>query len=114
MIDGLWSIQNLSKELNTSERNIRWRIDTLKLKGLQIGQKYYYDESDLNRIKHYARKNKNNHRRKITIIEFYLKQQSYRAVSETLNLRRNIITATVKEWFDNEGYITVESKMNDE
>lgn len=54
---------------------------------------------------------KENHRRKISIIEAYMSNESIKAVSRTLKINAESVRKAVEEWEDT-GYITVDSYIN--
>lgn len=112
-MDGYCTIQDITDKYGLSELAIRHRIRLKGIKGIKIWRKLYLDEAQVFEItSHIRNKPMWNHRRKITIIEFFMKQQCYRKVATTLNINRKYVTAAVREWFENDGYITVESKLN--
>lgn len=114
-MEGYYTIEDIQNKYNLSERVIRHRIHLLGIKGLKIWRKLYFDEAEVFEIKSHTRNQPmRNHRRKITILEFFMKQQSYEKVSKTLNINRKYVTAAVREWFENDEHIVIESKMNHE
>lgn len=89
------------------------RVHLLKIKGRKDGREVKFTDTQINEILTYQppTNSKTNDRRKIAIIEFYLRWGTGNKVSRFLNLHRNVVNSAIKEYKEN-GYITVESKMN--
>ncbi len=115
--------QEISEKYNIPMSVLTRRVAVLKIKGLFIGRKVSFNSYQVKQIVNYVAKTKINgkiatekwqtQRKKITIIEFYLKKRSSRQVSRILNLPRPLCDYTIKE-YNEKGYVIVGSKMNNE
>lgn len=111
------SYKQIAKENNLSLNYVRRVSSLLDIKGQFYNSEIYLNGDQIKEILDYRStnsNNKDNHRRKITIIEFYQNGRSCRQVAFTLNIYRRFVNAAVKEWKENDGYIVVESSMNNE
>ncbi len=109
--------QQISKRYQIPVQTLTRRVHVLKLKGVCKSTKKHFNAEQIKQIveynpkAHFERNSTINHRRKIKIIEFYLKFKSVRRTATFLNMSRYIVTATVKE-YNEYGTVTVESEMN--
>ena len=95
------------------------RVHVLKIKGIiknrkmTLNSEQIYDILNYNPKAHIEKMKKDNHPRKLAIIEFYLKRGSGRKVSDMLHISRHFVNAAIRE-YNETGTITVSSRLNNE
>ena len=106
--------EHIAKKYNLTIPLIYRRVCLLKIKGRIIRKKVYLNQIQVDKIVNYKRPVKDNlkyNKRKLTIIEWWLRTPNYRKISYILNINRKAVTEAVRE-FEDTGFIVVESRMN--
>lgn len=86
----------------------------LQLQPRQIAGKAHFNDEQIEKLLDYKppqRKSKQS-RRKVSIIEEYLRVGSARKVASIMRIQKELVNKTVKEWRENDEYVTVDSSMN--
>jgi len=109
--------KEISAKYNIPENTLKARATLFKVKGKFFAPYKYFSQDEIDILVAERKKNpfngitKKNHRRKLGIIESYLKRGSGREVSRVLNIPLEAVLEAIKE-FKNTGCLVVESKMN--
>lgn len=111
--------KQISETYNLPLGTVSRRAHNLKLKGRRVGREKDLNESEVEELlsitfgAHLEKIRKNNHKRKLAIIEFYIRHGEYRKVSKMLNIHINAVSAAINE-YNETGFVIVESRMNKE
>lgn len=110
----LYSYKDIEKEYGLPQIKASKIAYKLQVERVVRGGKSLYPIHSVKQIIDFQpqRRKLEHHRRKITIIEEYLRQPSARKVANFLRIQKELVNKTVKEWEANDGYITVESSLN--
>jgi transposase len=109
--------EEISIKYNIPVTTLYSRVFHLKIKGAFKGRKINFSKKQVEQLLEYKpleyldKYRMNNDRRKLKIIEFYLKLRSGRRVTIMLNISRRFVDAAIRE-YNNTGFVIVESKMN--
>lgn len=111
---GLYSYKDLEPITNKSYKQLKQLSYRLQLFPRQIGGKSYFNEEQLQKIIDYRppQKKSKSSRRKISIIEEYLRVGSARKVAFIMRIQKELVNKTVKEWEENDECIVVDSSLN--
>lgn len=110
--DKLYSLLDISKEVNTpysaiQKTALRYGINGIKIRRVLYFTKYQKKEI----IKRRRIKSSENHIRKIKIIEFYFLDKNADQIAKATKVRESWVLDCLEE-FNKYGTITVESKIN--
>lgn len=102
----------LKKITGKSVHTLRNTVYKLQIKNFLIKGVVHFDKQALETLEnHFSPKTLENSKRKIRVIESYLKHQSCRSVSKYCRVPKQAVSKIVEEWSKDET-ITVESSMN--
>jgi hypothetical protein len=110
--DKLYSLLDISKEADTPYRNIQKTALRYGIIGTKIGKILYFTRYQKKEILKKRRiKSRENHVRKIKIIEFYFLDKNADQIAKATRVRECWVLDCIEE-FNKYGTITVESKIN--
>lgn len=106
--------KEIEKEFNLPAKTAKQIVWKLQIKSKIISGVAYFTGSQVDEILNYKRPKKNSKykRLKISIIEQYQRTGSARKTARILNLQKQAVFDTVKEWQLNDRFIIVESSLN--
>lgn len=109
--------KEIEKKYDIKYHDLTDRVGALGIKGKFKSKILHFSKAQVQEILTFAPKKKikkmsrENHVRKLKIIEFYLKLGSARKTADFLNIGWRIIYPAVRE-YNETGCVTVESKLN--
>lgn len=103
----------LKKITGKSVHTLRNTVYKLQIKNFLIKGVVHFDQNALETLEnHFSPKTLENSKRKIRVIESYIRHQSCRSVSKYCRVPKQAVGKIVEEWLNNDECITVDSSMN--
>ena len=107
---------SLAEELRMTNNAIGKRAHMIGL--TKTSREWSFTDKEADMIRDYKRKiptSDRNHKRKISVIDFYLSRSNNTIVeiSNIMEIQVSKVHEIINEWCENEHYIVVESKINE-